>query len=62
MNAAEHARQLYQAHYMILLDADSDISEECLISVLAIQHARVSAMQINDIQHRDEVIKELETL
>ena len=62
MDAKQHAKQLFRSHYMIVNDIDGCMSEECLISILAIQHAKVSAMQIGDKNHRDEVIKELEKL
>ena len=46
MNAKIKAVELFHQHYAILLDADSDISQEVLISVLAKRMALVTVEEI----------------
>lgn len=50
MNAKIKAVELFNQYYAILLDADSDISQEVLISVLAKKMALICV---------DEIIKSL---
>lgn len=45
MNAKEKAEEIFNQHYAILLDADSDISQEVLISVLAKKMALVTVKE-----------------
>lgn len=46
MTAKEKAEELFNIHYFILLDADSDISQEILISSLAKKMALVTIEEI----------------
>ena len=46
MTAKQKARDIFNQHYSILLDADSDISQEVLISLLAKKMALVSVEEI----------------
>lgn len=57
MNAKLKAVELFHQHYAILLDADSDISQEVLISVLAKKMALVTVNEIiYNLQHRAPII------
>jgi hypothetical protein len=40
--AQEFAKKLFNEHYMILFDSDSDKGEEILVSILAIKSALVT--------------------
>jgi len=46
MTPQEVASELFQRFYMILFDADSDISEEIMISLLSIKCAVLAVDQI----------------
>lgn len=46
MNSKSKAGEIFNQHYAILLDADSDIGQEVLISVLAKKMALVTVNEI----------------
>ena len=73
MTPKEKAKELFNKHYMAILNIDSDYSEECLISILAKKHALISVQEIinsnpnsdplnTDIYYWLEVKKEIENL
>lgn len=46
LNPLQKAKELVTEHYLILFDVDSDLSEECLISILSMKHALVTVDEI----------------
>ncbi len=46
MTPKEKAKELFQRHYQILIDADSDISAEIMISLLSIKAALLTVNEI----------------
>ena len=46
MTPKEKATSIYNQHYVLLLEADSDISQEVLISILAKKCALVSVKEV----------------
>lgn len=42
----ERAIDIYNSHYTILFDSETDASEEILISILAMKHARFTVDKI----------------
>ena len=50
----EKAKEIFNKHYMAILNIDSDYSEECLISILSKNHALISIEEIiNNNTHND---------
>lgn len=49
MTAKEKAEEIFNIHYSILLDADSDISQEITISLLAKKMALVTINQMIEL-------------
>lgn len=46
MTPKEKATSIYNQHYVLLLEADSDVSEEVLISILAKKCALLSVKEV----------------
>ena len=46
MTPKENATSIYNQHYVLLLEADSDISQEVLISILAKKCALLSVKEV----------------
>lgn len=57
MTTKGKAEEIFNQHYAILLDADSDISQEVLISVLAKKMALVTVDEIiYNLSHKAPII------
>lgn len=65
-NSEKKAVEIFMAHYMILLDSDSEKSEEILVSLLAIKAAIVTVGTVislnKDTDFWEEVKQEIEKL
>ena len=46
MTAKDKAKELFNSHYMILFDSETDKSQEILVSILAIKAAIVTANEV----------------
>jgi hypothetical protein len=46
MTEKEKAQEIFNQHYLVLFDSDSDKGEECLVSLLAIKASLVTVNQI----------------
>lgn len=53
MTPKEKATSIYNQHYVLLLEADSDISQEVLISILA---KKCALMSVKEVVEQWEVI------
>lgn len=63
MTAKEQADKIFNQHYFILLDADSDISQEILISSLAKKMALVTIEEIikehcHESEHKNAIAQD----
>ena len=47
MTPKEKAIELFNQHYMVLFDSESDKGEEVLVSILAIKSALVTAKEVH---------------
>lgn len=65
-NTEKKAVEIFMAHYLILLDSDSEKSEEILISLLAIKSAIVTVETVlslkKDVDFWEKVKQEIEKL
>lgn len=66
MNAKETSEHLYDKHYAEIVEFDSGLSEEVIISILAIRHAIITATELSkhsiNAAFWHDVITELEKL
>ena len=68
MTPKEEAKQLFAEFYMIILEYGEEMSEECVVSILAIKcakrHLKLIQKDIKCTEHLkiDRIIKELEKL
>lgn len=53
MTPKEKAQEIFNAHYMVLFDSDSDKGEEILVSLLAKKCAIVTVNELQKALHGD---------